>query len=220
MMPLDQSRAMNSNRQIVIVDYGMGNSGSIRNMIKKVGGDSVISADREVIAKAKKLILPGVGHYARAMQNIADRGFRKVLDHKVLEEKTPILGICLGMQLMTESSEEGNGIGFGWFKAATRRFRPERFNRPLRVPQMGWNLVNVCKPSPMFDGDGLDEHRYYFVHTFAVACADEDDVLCTSSYGYSFVSGFARDNIVGVQFHPEKSHLFGMSLMRRFVERY
>lgn len=205
---------------IVIIDYGMGNSGSIRNMIKKVGGESVISADPEVIAGAQKLILPGVGHYARAMHNIEERGFRGILDRKVLEEKTPILGICLGMQLMTETSEEGDGRGLGWFRASTRRFRPERFNRPLRVPQMGWNLVNIRKPSPVFDEDGLEEHRYYFVHAYAVECEDETDVLCTSSYGYGFVSGFSRDNIVGVQFHPEKSHLFGMSLMRRFVERY
>ena len=205
---------------IVIIDYGMGNSGSIRNIIKKVGGQSAISSDPEVIAGAQKLILPGVGHYARAMRNIEERGFRDVLDRKVLEDKTPILGICLGMQLMTETSEEGDGRGLGWFKASTRRFRPEQFSKPLRIPQMGWNLVDIRKPNQVFDDDGLDEHRYYFVHAYAVECDDEADVLCTSTYGYSFVSAFAKDNIVGVQFHPEKSHLFGMSLMRRFIERY
>lgn len=205
---------------IVIIDYGMGNSGSIRNMIKKVGGQSTISSDPEVIAGASKLVLPGVGHYDRAMQNINNLGLREILDRKVLEEKTPILGVCLGMQLMTNSSEEGKGRGLGWFDATTRRFRPEEMNRPLRVPQMGWNLINIRKPSPIFDEDGLEEHRFYFVHAYAVSCNNPDDVLCTSSYGYEFVSGFARDNIVGLQFHPEKSHLFGMSVFRRFIERY
>lgn len=211
---------MSQENTIVIIDYGMGNLGSIRNMIKKVGGQSTISSDPAVIAGASKLVLPGVGHYDRAMINIEERGLRAVLDKKVLEEKTPILGVCLGMQLMTETSEEGQGRGLGWFKASTRRFRPEEMNQQLRVPQMGWNLISIQKPSPIFDDDGLEEHRFYFVHSYAVTCEDRSDVLCTSSYGYEFVSGFARDNIVGLQFHPEKSHLFGMSVFRRFIERF
>lgn len=205
---------------IVIIDYGMSNSGSIKNMIKKVGAVGEISSDPEVIAKAEKLVLPGVGNYDLAMRNIEALGLREVLDRRVLKDRIPILGVCLGMQLMTKSSAEGTGKGFGWFNATTRRFDKDVSDPPLRIPHMGWNHIDIKKPSPLFDEDGLTEHRYYFVHSYAVTSDQESEVLCTSHYGTDFVSGLARDNIVGLQFHPEKSHAFGMSVFKRFVELY
>ena len=205
---------------IVIVDYGMGNFGSVRNMLKKLGTDSVISSDSETIAKADKIVLPGIGHFDKAMSAIASLNLLDVLHRKAVQEKVPCIGVCLGMQLMTKGSEEGKSPGLGWVKAEARRFDPSRFDEALRVPQMGWNLVEVAKPSPLFDDDGLEEHRYYFVHSYAIQCEDDGDVLGRTTYGYPFVSAFEHENLIGVQFHPEKSHKFGMSLFRRFVERY
>jgi glutamine amidotransferase len=205
---------------IVIVDYGMGNFGSVRNMLKKLGSDSVITSDVEVIAKADKIVLPGIGHFDKAMSSIASLKLLDVLHRKALEEKVPCIGVCLGMQLMTRGSEEGKSPGLGWVKAETHRFDPARFKKPLRVPQMGWNLAEVAKSSPLFEDDGLEEHRYYFVHSYAIQCEDPSDVLCRTTYGYPFVSAFEHENLIGVQFHPEKSHKFGMSLFRRFIERY
>jgi imidazole glycerol-phosphate synthase subunit HisH len=205
---------------IVIVDYGMGNFGSVRNMLKKLGSDSVITSDVEVIAKADKIVLPGIGHFDKAMSSIGSLKLFDVLHRKALEQKVPCIGVCLGMQLMTRGSEEGKAPGLGWVKAEARRFDPARFKEPLRVPQMGWNLAEVAKPSPLFDDDGLEEHRYYFVHSYAIQCEDPTDVLCRTTYGYPFVSAFEHENLIGVQFHPEKSHKFGMSLFRRFIEKY
>jgi glutamine amidotransferase len=212
-MTQDQSK-------IVIVDYGMGNFGSIRNMLKKIGSDSILTSDPDVIGTADKIILAGIGHFDNAINSIQKLGLSDVLHRKVMYERVPCLGVCLGMQLMTKESEEGSQPGLGWIRATTRRFDTTRFVEPLRIPQMGWNVIRIAKPSRLFDDDGLDEHRYYFVHSYAVECEDDVDVLGHTTYGYPFVSAFEHDNLIGVQFHPEKSHKFGMSLLRRFVERY
>ena len=213
-------RLQSNDAGIVVVDYGMGNLGSIRNMLKKIGVDSILTADPQVIGRAGKIILPGVGHFDKAIQSIESLNLSGVLHRKVLEEKVPCLGICLGMQLMTKRSEEGQLQGLGWIPAMTRRFVASRLGATLRVPQMGWNRVEVAKSSRLFSEDGLEEHRYYFVHSYVVECENDDDVLAWSTYGYPFVSAFERDNLIGVQFHPEKSHKFGFSLLRRFIERY
>ena len=198
---------------ITIVNYDMGNLGSIQNMLKKIGVKSIITSSSEDILNAEKLILPGVGHFKRAMDNLAAFGLIDTLNQKVLVEKTPILGICLGMQLMTSYSEEGECAGLGWIDAQTLRF-PSYETTGLKVPHMGWNEVSF--PNTHYLAEGLVDPRYYFVHTYRVKCESPENVLCTTSYGETFHSGICKDNIVGVQFHPEKSHAFGMRLLENF----
>lgn len=204
-------------RNITIIDYGMGNLGSIRNMLKHIGIKAVISSEIMDIQKAEKLILSGVGAFDNGMKNLNDLGLVSVLNEKVINKKTPILGICLGMQLFTKSSEEGELSGLGWLDTVTMKFKNSDGSNKLKIPHMGWNLVNPAKDSPLFN-DILDEPRFYFVHSYHLVCVEQKDVLCSTCYGYNFVSGIEKDNIFGVQFHPEKSHKFGMKLLKNFVE--
>ncbi len=198
---------------ITIVDYGMGNLGSIQNMFKRIKVESEITGEVDQIAKAKKLLLPGVGAFDAAMQKIADSGIQEVLNHKATSEKIPVMGICLGMQLLTRSSEEGKLPGLGWVQADTCRFRPE--DPALKVPHMGWNLVHKQNESPLIS-DLPPEPRFYFVHSFFVRCDQPSDVLTTTHYGIDFHSIIQHDNIFGAQFHPEKSHKFGMKILENF----
>ncbi len=203
---------------IVIVDYGMGNLGSIQNMLKKIGRQPVISADIPVIEKADKLILGGVGAFDNAMTKLNELKLVEILNRKVLHEEVPVLGICLGMQLLTRSSEEGRLPGFGWIDAATYRFNFENGNGKLKVPHMGWNSVEMKKQNVLFE-DICDEPRFYFVHSYHLAADQEEDVVSTTDYGYPFTSVVNKKNIFGVQFHPEKSHKYGMKLLQNFMER-
>ena len=201
---------------IVVVDYGMGNIGSIANMLRKLGVQARISADHSVIESAGKLILPGVGAFDQGMQNLSDRGLIPLLTRKVMEEKVPVLGVCLGMQLFARTSEEGRCTGLGWLDAAAVRFPPGEEGSRLKVPHMGWNTIAVRRPHPILAG--LEEGaRFYFVHSYHVVCREPDVVLARTSYGMDFVSAVAAANVVGVQFHPEKSHRFGMQLYRNFA---
>jgi glutamine amidotransferase len=201
---------------IVIVDYGMGNVGSIQNMLRRLGFPSCVSSTADVIAGAEKLILPGVGAFDSGMRSIAEKGLREVLDSKALVEKVPVLGICLGAQLLTRSSEEGVLPGLGWIPARTIRFSfPEAAGR--KVPHMGWNEVMVRGSSPLTDNLAVGT-RYYFVHSYYVRTDEESNSLLKTTYGVEFDSGIRRDNIYGVQFHPEKSHKFGMKLLENFAK--
>lgn len=202
---------------IVIVDYGVGNLGSIANMLRKVGGEAVVSSDGAVIEQAQKLILPGVGAFDSGMKNLNQAGLIPLLNRKVLDEKTPILGLCLGMQLFARRSEEGVLPGLDWIGSDVTRFRFDPHGTTLKIPHMGWNNVKTERKHPLwkdFDTDG----RFYFVHSYHLVCDDRNSILATTLYGYEFVSAVARDNILGVQFHPEKSHKFGMRLLSNFVE--
>lgn len=199
----------------VILDYGLGNLGSIKNMLKKIGHSSLITNDKNEILKATKLILPGVGSFDNGITNLKKFDILEVLNQKVLVEKTPILGICLGMQLMTKSSEEGSLDGLGWVDAETKKF----VSNSLKIPHMGWNIITHQKSSKLFN-ELESEKRFYFVHSYYVESNCKDDILTTTNYGNDFVSSFEKENIIGVQFHPEKSHKFGMSLLKNFMERY
>jgi imidazole glycerol-phosphate synthase subunit HisH len=201
---------------IVIVDYGMGNLGSIKNMFKHLRVEAAVSADPEVIASADKLVLPGVGHFDHGMRQIKERGLREVLDRRALQDKIPVLGICLGMQLLLESSEEGAEAGLGWVKGRVVRFDAARAAGKIRVPHMGWNVAKPIKESPLTDGLGSDP-RFYFVHSFHAADSAPADALLITPYGYEFVSGLQSANLYGVQFHPEKSHRFGLRLLQNFA---
>jgi len=204
---------------IVIVDYGLGNLGSIKNMFKKIGFEAIISSDLEVIKNASKLILPGVGSFDQGMKNLEEGGFISVLNQKVLVEKTPILGICLGMQLFTKGSEEGVLAGLGWVNASTIKFNIDRQQRRFSIPHMGWEYVRSSKESSILN-DMYEDPKFYFVHSYFVKCEKQEDVLLTSNYIQDFHSGFEFENIIGVQFHPEKSHKFGMKLLTNFATNY
>jgi glutamine amidotransferase len=204
---------------IAIIDYGMGNLGSIVNMLKKVGAKAVISSDPAVIESANKLILPGVGAFDAGMQRLNDLGLIPTLNAKVLEQRTPLLGVCLGMQLLTRQSAEGELPGLGWIEAETLKFQFNGEFRHLKVPHMGWNFIKVKQSNPIF-ADMPPDPRFYFVHSYYVACKNEQNVLASTEYGYEFVSAIVSDNIIGLQFHPEKSHKFGMGVFKNFVERF
>ena len=198
---------------ITIVDYGMGNLGSIKNMFKRIGVPTVLAADPEAIEKADKLVLPGVGNFDQAMKRINSSDLHEILDRKALMERIPILGICLGMQLLTQSSEEGTSLGLGWIKAITRRF-PKTSN--LKVPHMGWNIVSPVRESPI-SKNLPDEIRFYFVHSFYVHVENEEDSILKAHYGINFDAAIQHGNIFGVQFHPEKSHKYGMLFLKNFA---
>lgn len=200
---------------ISILNYGMGNLASIQNMFKKVGAATKVITTAREIDEAEALVIPGVGHFDHAIRRIDSSDLREPLNNAALARRIPILGICLGMQLMTRGSEEGQLPGLGWFKADTRRIGGDG----LRVPHMGWNLIEVRKESPYFE-DGPSERRFYFVHSFAVHCGEQSDVLATTRYGGEFASAMSTDNLLGVQFHPEKSHKFGASLLRRYASAH
>lgn len=200
----------------MIIDFGMGNLGSIQNMLKKIGVRAAISSDHGVIASAEKLILPGVGSFDQAVANLNALNLMTLLNEKVLKEKIQLLGVCLGMQLLTRRSEEGSMPGLNWIDAVAVKFRFE--NEKLRVPHMGWNTVEIAKTDdPLFEGFS-DDPRFYFVHSYYVKCDYESDILTTTDYGVRFCSSVVKDNIRGVQFHPEKSHKFGMKLLRNFAD--
>jgi len=202
---------------IIIVDYGVGNLGSIKNMFKKVGVKAESSSDPAILRDAEKLILPGVGAFDAGMSKLKERGLVGILNELVLEKKVPVLGHCLGMQLMTRRSEEGREAGLGWIDADTVRFKFETDQAHLKIPHMGWNVLDIRRPHPLVSGLGT-EARFYFVHSYHIVCADEVDVVAYTDYGYNFASVVQKGNIVGAQFHPEKSHKFGMQLLRNFAE--
>lgn len=205
---------------ITIIDYGMGNLGSVTNMIKKVGGTSIVTSKISEIEKATKILLPGVGSFDKAMQNLQNLNLVEVLKKKVLQDKTPIMGICLGMQLLTKMSEEGKLNGLGFVDAVVEKFDFTSLNNAFPIPHMGWNRVYIQKDSQLLQENEERENRFYFVHSYAVKCNNFQDILTTTNYGYEFVSSFEKDNIIGCQFHPEKSHKFGMKLFTNFVENY
>lgn len=201
---------------ISIVDYGMGNSGSIANMLRYLGAECNLVNDPESLANSSAIILPGVGSFDNGVEKL--QPFIRVLNELVIEKKVPFLGICLGMQLLFENSEEGQLPGLGWIRGNVVKFdfNETQFSN-LKVPHMGWNLVK-----PEFDVKSTlyfpEQSRFYFVHSFHVQCEDDADVFATTCYGYDFTCAVRRDNIWGAQFHPEKSHKFGFNFFRCFIE--
>ena len=189
---------------LVIVDYGVGNLTSIKNMLKKAGHrDARVSSESKVIGDATKLILPGVGHFDYGMRQLNNSGLREVLEDRVLNQSTPILGICLGAQLLTKRSDEGKEEGLGWIDGETVAFEPERLSSNLRVPHMGWADVTPRANHPLFKGLEI-EPRFYFVHSFHMIVNDETTSFVQANHGYDFCAGVQKKHIVGVQFHPEK----------------
>lgn len=202
---------------IVIIDYGMGNLGSILNMLKKIGAPAIISSDPREIEKADKLILPGVGAFDTGMKRLRELGMMDLINDKVLNRKTPTLGVCLGMQLLMKRSDEGTEAGLGWMDGETIRFQFDPKAKNLKIPHMGWNTIAVKRDGALVRSM-TQEPRFYFVHSYHVVCHQRQDVVATTDYGYEFPSILQHENIVGAQFHPEKSHRFGMQVYKNFVE--
>ncbi|MBC7510373.1 MAG: imidazole glycerol phosphate synthase subunit HisH [Ferruginibacter sp.] len=200
---------------ITIIDYGLGNLGSVKNMLKKIGVESEISKDLETVKKATKIILPGVGAFDPAMERLTNNPLRDLLDEKALQEKIPILGICLGMQLLTDGSEEGRLPGLGWVPASSYKFSAEEFPG-LKIPHMGWNFVVRTNQHKLTD-DFTDDFRFYFVHSYYVKAHQPKYSILSATYGVVFDAAVQNSNIMGVQFHAEKSHKYGMKLFQNFA---
>jgi imidazole glycerol-phosphate synthase subunit HisH len=197
---------------LVIVDYGVGNLGSLLNMCKHIGISASVSRKGQDILDATHIIVPGVGSFDYGIERLKESALIEVLNEAVCVRKKPTLGICLGMQLMTNYSEEGTESGLGWVDASTRKF-PVKSD--FKVPHMGWNRLVEVQSSALLK-DSLERSRYYFAHSYYVDCNDRVDVVAQANHGFDFDVIFQKENIIGVQFHPEKSHKFGMKLLKNF----
>lgn len=203
---------------IAIIDYGMGNAASIKNMINKTGGNAIVTASLRNVPDYTGIILPGVGAFDNAVQKLHDLNLVGDLRDAVLGRGVPFLGICLGMQLLFCSSEEGCLPGLGFIPGHIKKFSNVDFdNKKLKVPHMGWNTVKLHEKALLFQGIN-SEQRFYFVHSYHALCRDESDVSAYCHYGYDFPCAISRKNIHAVQFHPEKSHKFGMNLLKNFMD--
>jgi len=202
---------------IVIVDYGVGNLASIGNMLRRLQASAVISGDPMVVSSAAKIILPGVGAFDHAMRKLREGRLLGALEKRVLRDRVPTLGLCLGFQLLSHGSEEGTASGLGWIDAETVRFDASRARERLSIPHMGWSNVSTTRVHPLLETD-KEPVRYYFAHSYHLRCNDPNLTIASASHGYEFPAAIARGNVMGVQFHPEKSHVFGLRLLRNFCE--
>ena len=202
--------------RIVIVDYRTGNTNSIKRTLDRIGSRPIISSRAEDIAQADKIILPGVGHFAKAMANLKELGMVDALNEAVLIKRKPVLGICLGMELMAAASEEGNTPGLQWLDAESVRFK-FALGGGYKVPHIGWNRIKLKKTSVLMKSvEDLSE--FYFAHSYYLKVKDRSDLLNETEYSISFPSAVERNNIFGVQYHPEKSHRTGVQVLKNFIE--
>ena len=201
---------------LVVVDAGIGNLGAIPNMLKRIGATAHITNRADEIAAADRLILPGVGAFDAAMRTLNELGIVETLTHKALVERVPVLGVCLGMQLLFGGSEEGDIPGLGWLGGQNVKFRLDGSDRSLRIPHMGWNYAAPANGSALL-ADFEQTPRFYFAHSYHVECDDPADVAGWTTYGYRFASAVQHENIGGIQFHPEKSHRFGLKVFENFL---
>lgn len=200
---------------IAIIDYNIGNITAVENMLRRIGVPCRITADPAVVAAANRIILPGNGSFDACMRNLRASGLISLLEEKVLNEGVPLLGICVGAQMLGSESEEGQERGLGWLDMRVRRFP----NIPgLKVPHMGWNQVTPMQTNNQLTRDMTEEARFYFVHSYFMEPKNRADILLQTTYGVDFAAGLCRGNIAGVQFHPEKSHRFGKQLLTAFAK--
>lgn len=207
---------MNNNIDVGILNYGIGNLGSIQKMLEKIGYGSILISSVSDFRRVKKIILPGVGHFSEGVRALNESALRDPLIEFVENKNSLLMGICLGMQLLCKHSEEGDVEGLGLVDAAVRKF--DFSNQPsLKVPHMGWNKLRTARENPLLPMDE-EERRFYFVHSYKVLPNNPDISIGQCDYGGEFCAAFQQGNVFGVQFHPEKSHRFGMALMKRFLE--
>jgi glutamine amidotransferase len=203
---------------LVVVETETANVGSVVNMCRRLGGDPVVSDDPGTIASADKLLLPGVGAFDAGMASLHGSGLVEVVRLRA-SEGVPVLGICLGMQLLFDSSEEGVTTGLGLIPGVVRRLPMESPSGSVRIPHMGWSRLEYYRPHDLTEGIG-EEARFYFVHSYAAVPDDDEDIVAVSTHGSRFVSAVARQNVLGVQFHPEKSHRYGKALLGNFLRGF
>ena len=202
---------------ISIIDYGSGNINAISNIYDKLKIPYDIVSTPKQLENSNKIILPGVGSFDHCMQKLNQSGLKDILNRKVLIEKTPVLGICIGLQLMAEKSEEGECSGLGWIKGEVKKFNKNIIIHKPKIPHMGWNTIKVVNKTELFKGVNL-EKGFYFIHSYYIDTLNDENIMTTTVYGDVFVSGIYSSNIFAVQFHPEKSHSNGMKLLKNFSE--
>lgn len=202
--------------KVAVINSGVGNLGAIPNMLARLGAVSTVTLDPVEIEAADRIILPGVGSFDAAMRNLNASAVLPLLEDRVIQRGTPFLGVCLGMELLFDRSEEGTLAGLGWIPGEVIRFRFGDVDPPPRIPHMGWNLVRPRGEVPIFRDLG-DRPRFYFAHSFHAKPDDPGDVIATTVYGRPFASAVQRENVIGIQFHPEKSHRFGLAVLRNFL---
>jgi glutamine amidotransferase len=202
---------------IAIVDYGLGNVQAFANIYKRLNISATLASTADSVMRADRIILPGVGSFDWAMQCLERAGLRQALDRRVLEQKVPVLGVCVGMQMMARASEEGTEPGLGWINAEVRRFTFASDNHNLMLPHMGWNDIESIRPSALLNGLETGA-RFYFLHSYYFAPDADTEVITTADYGGTFACGVQAGNCYGVQFHPEKSHGWGIQLLKNFAE--
>ena len=202
---------------ITVIDYGMGNIGTIVNKLEKLDISVKVTSDPSDVLSAEKLILPGVGSFDAGIKNIDKLGIHNSLKNLILENHTPILGICLGMQLFTKRSEEGSLEGIGFFDCDTVKFRIPIHTKQMKIPHMGWNTIKILNESPLLKNINNDT-RFYFVHSYHVNCKIPENITAVTNYGYDFPSIIQKGNIYGVQFHPERSHSQGLTILKNFAD--
>ena len=201
---------------ITIIDYGSGNINAIANIYEKLRIDYTIAKDPAQVKNAQKIFLPGVGSFDETISMLDTIGFREILDHEVLTNKVPIIGICVGMQILAESSEEGTLKGLGYIKGQVKKIDETNLNHKPKLPHLGWNSVEIEKEHKILQN--IDPKLgFYFLHSYYFECTDESDILTSSTYGKSFASSVNRENVFGIQFHPEKSHHNGVNLLHNFA---
>jgi glutamine amidotransferase len=201
---------------VCVIDYGMGNLHSVYKALKRVGAEVQIITSPSGIEKFDKIILPGVGDFKKGIKNLELSGMKDAIIRQVRDNKISILGICLGMQLLTSHSEEGDVEGLDLISAKTIHFKNLRIPDNLKIPHIGWNNIINCKPDGLLKG--CDNEMVYFVHSYAVFSNDPDNVICETNYGITFHSGLQMENIYGLQFHPEKSHKTGLRILKNFID--
>ena len=202
---------------IGIIDYGSGNIHAIARIYKKLGINHIITNKESELRSVDKLILPGVGDFDETIDLLDNKGVRAVLDDLVLNQKVPVLGVCVGMHVMARSSEEGERLGLGWLEANVRKLDKKKLERKPYLPHMGWNEIKILKQNHIFDN--IDNKKgFYFLHSFYFDCDSENDIICTTNYGLDFPSGVNHNNVYGMQFHPEKSHNNGVSIFENFAK--
>jgi glutamine amidotransferase len=201
---------------IGIIDYGLGNLQSIKSKLAILGHAALVSQKKADLENSSHLILPGVGHFAVGMKNIRDRGLKDILDELVLHKKKPVLGICLGFQLLSNSSEEGGVDGLGWVNTRTVRYSFTEKNKLLKIPHVGWDTISLKNKSILFK-DVPENERYYFTHSYIMSEVESDVCIATNDYGQDSIAVLERENIFGTQFHPEKSRLHGLKIIDNFI---
>jgi glutamine amidotransferase len=202
---------------ITIIDYGSGNIKAIANIYEKLKVGFTIASTPEQVVGAKKIFLPGVGAFDETISKLDSTGFRKVLDKEVLENKVPIMGICVGMLILAESSEEGTCKGLGYIKGKVKKIDSSMLKQKPKLPHLGWNSIEISKENMLLHN--IDPvFGFYFLHSFYFECDDPNDVLATTYYGSTFASAIQRENVFGIQFHPEKSHRNGVDLLHNFAK--